>query len=301
MRILIPVDGSEFSKAAVAFVASRRTLLTKENEIELINVQCPVPLRAARALGREIVASYYEAEATKVLKPATTVLKRAGIGTTARYVVGIVADTLPSIVANDRADMIVMGSHGHTALKQRLLGSVASAVAVSCTKPLLIVRKGTTVKRDSLRLGIAADGSAYGVAVARFVTRHRDLFGPSPSVSLIHVMPDLSKVTVPGWIEREVPTGIKPAQVAAIQKAAFESVFRPIHEVLATAGIAATEIRLIGRSPGDAIAAEATKTRLDLLALGSVGFGAAGHGVMGSVAMRVAARCQTPLLLVRET
>lgn len=48
MRILIPVDGSEFSKAAVAFVASRRTLLTKENEIELINVQCPVPLRAAR-------------------------------------------------------------------------------------------------------------------------------------------------------------------------------------------------------------------------------------------------------------
>ncbi|GAB4550534.1 MAG: hypothetical protein Tsb007_02090 [Rhizobacter sp.] len=300
MRILMPVDGSEFSKAAVSFVASRTTLLKNPTEVALINVQYPVSLRVSRAAGKELVQWYHEAEAAKALKSATAALKRAGANASARYVVGTVAHDLASIVANDRADLIVMGSHGNTGLKKLLLGSVASTVAVACTKPLLILRAAPILKRDSLKVGIALDGSPYGLAVARFVAGHRDLFGASPSVSLIHVVPDLTKIAVPGWIEREVPTGIKREQVEALQKAAFENVFKPAHDLLARAGITATEVRLVGQAPGDAIVAQATKSRLDLLALGSLGFGASRHTIMGSVATRVASRCRTALLLVRE-
>lgn len=300
MRILMPVDASEYSKAAVAFVASRATLLKNPTEVELVNVQYPVPLRAARALGKEMVQSYHESEAAKALKSAAAALKRAGANAVARYVVGTVADDLASIVANDRADLVVMGSHGDTGLKKLLLGSVASTVAVSCSKPLLILRGAAMPKRDSLKVGIALDGSPYGLAVARFVAKHRDLFGASPSVSLIHVVPDLTKITLPGWIEREVPTGIKPDQVEAMHKAAFENVFKPVHELLARAGITATEVRLVGQLPGDLIAAQATKSKLDLLAMGSLGFGASRHTSMGSVATRVASLCRTALLLVRE-
>jgi nucleotide-binding universal stress UspA family protein len=300
MRILMPVDVSEYSKAAVAFVASRATLLKNPTEVELINLQHRVPPRAARALGKEMVHSYYEAEAAKALKAAAAALKRAGANAATRYAVGTVADGLASIVANDRADLIVMGSHGDTGLKKLLLGSVASTVAVSCTKPLLILRGAPIPRRDSLKVGIALDGSPYGLAVARFVAGHRDLFGATPSVSLIHVVPDLTKIKVPGWIEREVPTGIKPEQVEAMQKAAFENVFKPAHDLLARAGITATEVRLVGQVPGDAIAAQAAKSRLDVLAIGSLGFGASRHTIMGSVATRVASRCRTALLLVRE-
>lgn len=300
MRILMPVDGSEYSKAAVAFVASRTTLLKQPTDVELVNVQYPVSQRVSRAAGKEIVQSYHEAEATKALKSAAAALKRAGANAEARYVVGTVARDLGSIVANARADLIVMGSHGDTGLKRLLLGSVASTVAVASTKPLLILRGAPIPKRDSLKLGIALDGSPYGLAAARFVAGHRDLFGASPSVSLIHVVPDLTKITVQGWIEREVPTGIKPQQVEAMQKAAFENVFKPAHDLLARAGITATEVRLVGQVPGDAIAAQATKSRLDLLAMGSLGFGASRHTLMGSVATRVASRCRTALLLVRE-
>lgn len=300
MRILMPVDASEYSKAAVAFVASRATLLKNPTEVELVNVQYPVPLRAARALGKEMVQSYHESEAAKALKSAAAALKRAGANAVARYVVGTVADDLASIVANDRADLVVMGSHGDTGLKKLLLGSVASTVAVSCSKPLLILRGAAMPKRDSLKVGIALDGSPYGLAVARFVAKHRDLFGASPSVSLIHVVPDLTKITLPGWIEREVPTGIKPDQVEAMHKAAFENVLKPVHELLARAGITATEVRLVGQLPGDLIAAQATKSKLDLLAMGSLGFGASRHTSMGSVATRVASLCRTALLLVRE-
>ncbi len=300
MRILMPVDASEYSKAAVAFVASRSTLLKNPTEVGLVNLQYRVPARAARALGKEIVQSYYAAEAEKALKAAAAALERAGANVATRYAVGTVADDLASIVANDRADLIVMGSHGDTGLKKLLLGSVASTVAVSCTKPLLILRGAPIPKRDSLKVGIALDGSPYGAAVARFVARHRDLFGASPSVSLIHVVPDLARITVPGWIEREVPTGIKPEQVEAMQRAAFENVFKPAHDLLARAGITPAEVRLVGQVPGDAIAAQAAKSRLDLLAMGSLGFGASRHTFMGSVATRVASRCRTALLLVRE-
>lgn len=300
MRILMPVDGSEHSTAAVAFVASRTTLLKQPIEIEMINIQLPVPPRVARVLGKEIVQSHHEAEAAKVLKPAVTALRRAGADATARHVVGTVASTLSAIVTADRADLIVMGSHGHTGLKQLVLGSVTRTVAVSCTKPLLVVRGAPVPRRDSLRLGIALDGSQYGLAVARFVARHRALFGASPSVSLIHVVPDLTKIDLPGWRGREVPTGIRPEQAETLRDTAFESVFAPIQELLATAGIAATEVRLVGQAPGDAIAAWAIRSRLDLLALGSLGFGAGRRSSMGSVAMRVAERCRTALLLVRQ-
>lgn len=300
MRILMPVDGSSFSKAAVAFVASRSTLLEEPTDVELVNIQYRVPLRAARALGKEIVQFHYEAEAARALKSATATLKRAGANATSSHVVGTVAHDLAAIVANDRADLIVMGSHGETGLKKLLLGSVASTVAVSSTKPLLILREGAVPRKDSLKLGIALDGSAYGLAAARFVARHRKLFGPAPAISLIHVAPELTKIVVPGWLEREVETGIKPEQVEAMHKAAFESVFAPVREVLDGAGLASKEVRLIGRVPGDEIAAHATKSRLDLLVMGSLGFGASRHTAMGSVAARVASRCRTALLLVRE-
>lgn len=300
MRILMPVDSSEYSHAAVAFVASRSTLLKQSPVLQLVNVQSKVPLRAARALGKDIVQAYYESEAGKALKPAMAALKRAGAEPAARYVVGTVGDQLASIVANDRADLIVMGSQGETGLHKLLLGSTASTVAVSCTKPLLIVRGTSAPKKDSLKVGIALDGSPHGLATLQFVAAHRALFGASPSVSLIHVVPDLTKVSVPGWIDRVVATGIKPAQAEAMQEAAFKNVFEPAHELLAAAGLKAAEVRRVGPVAGDEIAAHASKAKLDVLAMGSLGFGASRHTVMGSVATRAAARCQAALLLVRE-
>ena len=39
MKILVPIDGSEFSKHSIEFVTSRATLLGHNPEIELLSVQ----------------------------------------------------------------------------------------------------------------------------------------------------------------------------------------------------------------------------------------------------------------------
>lgn len=50
------------------------------------------------------------------------------------------AATIVETAGSEHCDLIVMGSHGHGAIGQLLLGSVTTRVAATCSSPLLIVR-----------------------------------------------------------------------------------------------------------------------------------------------------------------
>lgn len=301
MRILMPIDGSGFSKAAVSFVASRTTLAQSNPEIELLNIQYPVPVRAARALGTATVHSYYESEAEKVLKPAMATLKRADLCARARFVVGTVADQLSAAIMDDSADLIVMGSHGRTGLKKLLFGSVTNTVIALSTTPLLVLRSKTAPKKDSLNVAIALDGSQYGIAAVRFFMKHHALFGAAPTLRLLHVVPDLMGLVVPGYFARMPAPSFKPEQAATMQAAAFEGAMAPARKTLKKLGGAQpTEVRLFGNNPGDQIASYARRNKLDLIVMGSHGQGALQSATLGSVSTRVAAQCSVPLLFMRE-
>ena len=300
MRILLPIDGSTFSKAALAFIASRSSLIESRPDVELLNVQYPVSARVARGAGRELVQDYQESESSKVIKPALAGLKRAGLRAQSRAVIGNPGAEVGRIAAEDAADLIVMGSHGHTGFKNLLFGSVTQAVLASCNTPLLVLRSDAVPKKDSLKLGIALDGSKYGVAAVRFVVKHQALFGAAPSLVLIHVVPDLLNLVVPGFFGDAPVPGFKPEQVAEMQRAAFERAMAPARRLLQGTALQVTEAQLSGNNPGDAIAAYATKNKLDVLAIGSHGEGALRSMVLGSVATRVAAKCRNALLLIQE-
>lgn len=299
MKILVPVDGSSFSKSAVNFVASRTTLIQHQPEVELLNVQYPVSARVGRAAGKDLVDSYQMSEANKVLKPCLSTLKRAGLIARAKYVVGSPGSAVGAIAAEDAADLIVMGSHGHTGFRSVLLGSVTHSVLASCTTPLLVLRDSAVPKKDSLRIGIALDGSKYGVAAARFVAKQRDLFGLAPKVTLLHVVPDLLNLVVPGYFGGRPLKVAEPEQVEAMQRAAFEEAVSGPKKLLEAAGLLVNEVRLLGNSPGDEITGYVKKNKLDMLVLGSHGRGALKAVALGSVSTRVAARCRLPLLLIR--
>lgn len=59
---------------------------------------------------------------------------------TARVVGGYPADTILDIAHQENADIIVMGTHGHTGIQRLLLGSVAEKVVRSSPVPVLTVR-----------------------------------------------------------------------------------------------------------------------------------------------------------------
>ena len=87
--------------------------------------------------------------------------------------------------------------------------------------------------------------------------------------------------------------------IRAMQKKAFESAVAPVRKLFQKAGVSATEVCLAG-NPADEIAAYAKKKKLDVLVMGSHGYGAFKAAVMGSVATRVAHTADVPLLLVRR-
>ncbi|MFZ5540153.1 MAG: universal stress protein [Pseudomonadota bacterium] len=299
MKILVPVDGSKYSEAALAFIASRTKLIGTKPEVELLNVQLPVPPRIERVASRATIRSYLAAEANRVLEPAVARLLRAGLVVRSSFAVGVPGAEIARAAARSGADLIVMGSHGHSAVKGLLLGSVTHAVLASCTTPLLVVRDAAAPSRESLRVGIAVDGSKFSEAAVRYAIAHRDLFGESPELMLLHVVPDLAAFVIPGLADAPLQL-YRPEQIVALQTKRLERAVAPARKQLERAGLKAETVCLVGNDAGDEIAAYAKQNKLDVLVLGSHGRGALKSAVLGSVATRVAAQCRTPLLLVRE-
>lgn len=295
MKILIPVDGSEQGNAALEFVASRSTLVGKHPEVHLLNVQPTLPARVIRAIGRAEAKAYERGQASQVLQPAVTRLARAGIAAKASYVAGRRPDAISAVAVREGTDLIVMGSRGRSALKGLLFGSMTYAVLAGCTKPLLVLRSAEAPRSSSLSVGIAIDGSRYGRAAVRWVIRHRDLFGAEARIQLIHVIDR----------ERADPAlGRRPVCAIAgddpVLQARFAEVMAGALKLFAQAGMKVTAVPLLGADAGDAIAAYARQRRIDLVVMGSHGQGAFKSLVLGSVAMRVAARSDKPLLLIRD-
>jgi len=301
MKILVAVDGSACSKAAVKFVATRLAPSAgPDTSIELLNVQTPIPLNPARAAGSASVRAFHEAEAKKALVPAQTTLRKAGIAANGRYVVGLAGAVIGNVAARG-ADLVVMGSHGRTSLGGVLFGSVTNTVLATCTTPLLIVRANNRVAKKAqapLRVAIAVDGSKQSLAAVRYALEHRALFGAAAEVTLITVVPDLLVGYLPGFAEVPMPA-FSPENAVVIQNEAFAAALKPARALLKRNGLTWPEERLVSNTPGDSVATYAKENRLDLLVMGSHGYGILKSLALGSVATRVAARCQTPLLLVR--
>lgn len=307
MKILIAVDGSDYSRRAIEFVASRQRLIGSSPEIEVLNVQLPLHANPARVVGKEVVRSYYAEEAEKILKPARARLQRAGLRPVVRYAVGRPATEISATADKNNVDLLVLGSHGHSALAGMLLGSVTNEVLVRTKRAMLIVRGKAKSHAESLKVGIAVDGSRYGREAVKYVLRHLELFGARPRITLVHVVQNFALTGMPSMADI-APPAFSEGEVQALQARAFEDAIAPLRALVkkvvegAPSHLApvveAHEVRLIG-DPGNELSAYA-KEKLDLLVLGSHGYGAFKAAVMGSVATRVTANCTVPLLLVRH-
>ena len=129
--------------------------------------------------------------------------------------------------------------------------------------------------------------------------RHLALFGAKPDVTLLHVVSDFAGAVMPDMGGIALPA-FSGDGIRALQKKAFEAAVAPARKLLAKGNLNAAEVCLVGNS-GDELAAYAKKKKLDVLVMGSHGYGAFKAAVMGSVAtMRVMAHSRVPLLLVRH-
>ncbi|MDI4635574.1 universal stress protein [Pelomonas sp. V22] len=140
MKILLAVDGSDYSKRMLAYVAAHDEWLGPSQQYTLIHVVPAVPPRAASLLGKETLKSYYEDEAEKVFKPVRAFFARQKLEASFVAKVGVAADAVSALADKGGFDLLMMGSHGHGTVANLVLGSVATKVMANCRVPVLLVR-----------------------------------------------------------------------------------------------------------------------------------------------------------------
>ena len=140
MKILLAVDGSEYTKKMLAYLTTHDELFTAGNQYTIFTVQPALPPRARAAVGKEVVDKYYAEEAEKVLGPVSKFLTRHGIEAKSSWKVGHAGENIAKLAASGKFDLLVMGSHGHSALGNLVMGSVATQVLAHCEVPVLLVR-----------------------------------------------------------------------------------------------------------------------------------------------------------------
>ncbi|MEY4413250.1 MAG: hypothetical protein RIQ53_543 [Pseudomonadota bacterium] len=140
MKILVPVDGSPFTKRMLAYLAAHDEWLGPTQQYTLLHVATPVPPRAAAVLDKATLQGYYAEESDKVFKPIRTFFKKQKIEAEFVAKTGSASDVIAAVAAKGEFDLVMMGSHGHGLLGTLVLGSTTTKVMAHCKTPVLIIR-----------------------------------------------------------------------------------------------------------------------------------------------------------------
>jgi nucleotide-binding universal stress UspA family protein len=74
------------------------------------------------------------------MTPVTKFLARHGVTAQCSSKTGKAGELIAAKAEAGKFDLVVMGSHGHGALMNLVVGSVATEVLASCKVPVLVVR-----------------------------------------------------------------------------------------------------------------------------------------------------------------
>ncbi len=140
MKILLAVDGSDFTRKMLSYLTTHPELFSPGNSYTAFTVRPKLPGRAGSHVGKEVVDDYHDEEAAKVLVPVKEQLAQGGIDAETTWKVGESGETIADVAQDGGYDLIVMGSHGHGALANLVMGSVANKVVSESKVPVLLVR-----------------------------------------------------------------------------------------------------------------------------------------------------------------
>ena len=162
-RILIPHDGSDFSRQIFAHVA--RLLAPRENELILLRIVPPpagITGAPPRPMSADIPTPMYnsetdteyashpifasqeletlKAQVIEELEDDARQLKNAGFKVTVQCHVGDAAPEIVKFSNNEKIDAIAMTTHGRSGLSRLIFGSVAHAVLRDTALPVILFR-----------------------------------------------------------------------------------------------------------------------------------------------------------------
>ncbi len=140
MKILLPVDGSAYTKHMLAWLATHEEWLAAPHHYTVLNVVPMIPPHAASMFDPEELKSYYNDTSEAVFKPIRKFLARHDLSTDYVSKAGHPPEVIAKQIKKLGCDLVIMGSHGHSNLVNLVTGSVATQVLARSKVPVLLVR-----------------------------------------------------------------------------------------------------------------------------------------------------------------
>jgi nucleotide-binding universal stress UspA family protein len=236
-NILFATDFSEASMHALPYVAGIARKLG--SSVFLCHIVEPNSLVASAP---EAAPALYEGMQEQAVTQLTALTHSPELeGVEAKIVVGVgaIADALPNAVAENKIDLIVMGTHGRTGLRRLLLGSAVEAVCRVATCPVLTVGPGLKSKMATAfsRILLPTDLSEDSKRILPHLRQLAEEY--QSQITVLHVMPE-ELVTNPEAAKLAEPIGHRLIQTfkpeLAGSKVEFEIGFgETVETVLRTA------------------------------------------------------------------
>lgn len=168
-------------------------------------------------------------------------------------------------------DLLVVGSHGASAVMEFLLGGISSQIVHHAKKPVIVVKKMRNVRK----MLMCTAGSKCSFAAIRYSAGIAK--AANADVTVLSVSPfDTSEAVSQAW--EFVHAGA---------------------EILKEHGVAAKEFVRVGK-PAEEILTEARKQDFDLIVMGYLGTSAVADILLGEVASKVMHHSRRPTLIFRE-
>jgi len=138
------VDESDCSKTAVEFV--KKAPWPKDSRFLVISASPPVFLTPGEAVAPGAIAQVIAAQEAfhrGLAEGAAGELRKAGLKVDARMVPADPRIAIVDGARHEKADLVIVGSHGRSGFSKLLLGSVASHVIAHSPCNVLVVKQPT--------------------------------------------------------------------------------------------------------------------------------------------------------------
>lgn len=289
-KILVPVDFSEH--AAIALERAADLARRFGARLHLLHAyELPGPAMTEYQISiPEPLAEQVRAAASVRLDALRERLEASGLEVTCELVRDGAADAVESVATSQEADLVVMGTHGHTGLQHLLLGSVAERTVRSAPCPVMTVKADAKRAREPIsRILVATDFSEPSEFALDAGIDWAARLGAE--LTVVHALRLQAPLVTP--YEVVFPEGLlDQARDAAARR------LEQAREKARVGGVdAKTQITSAPAVP--AIAELAEEIGADLIVIGTRGHTGLAHVLLGSVAERTLRLAQCAVLAVK--
>ena len=279
MNVIVGIDGHPQKADAIALGADLARLGGGRLIVATVYTWSPYAVRLGNAYAVTVTDDAEEllTEATSALEPGSFETRAVGAMSAPR--------ALHDLAEEEHADLIVIGSPHHGPVGRTLLGSTSQRVIEGAPVPVAIAPHGYAGHEAPKRIGVGYDASPEAREALAWATRTAGSLGATITVFYVHE--PLNLVAYPGAAN---PHDDLDRTMREESQAALDEAVAGLPDELSPSGV-------LLEAPVAHALADAAEA-VDLLVIGSRGYGPRRAVLMGSAAHGLSHRAPCPLIVL---